>query len=68
MACMRYVVTGGTGFIGRRVVTKLLASTLTDEVCVLVRRASLSRFERLAADDGASGPYRWSATSRPTWA
>ncbi|WP_197501920.1 SDR family oxidoreductase [Mycobacterium sp. 1164985.4] len=49
---MRYVVTGGTGFIGRRVVTRLLARSGDAEVLVLVRRASLSRFERLAATWG----------------
>src|ERR1700732_2933369 len=53
MASMRYVVTGGTGFIGRRVVAKLLDSYPDDEVGVLVRRTSLSRFERLAAEWGA---------------
>jgi thioester reductase-like protein/NADP-dependent 3-hydroxy acid dehydrogenase YdfG len=49
---MRYVVTGGTGFIGRRVITKLRQMRPDDEVGVLVRRASLSRFERLASDWG----------------
>jgi thioester reductase-like protein/short-subunit dehydrogenase len=49
---MRYVVTGGTGFIGRRVVSKLLAAFPDDEVGVLVRRTSLAGFERLAADWG----------------
>ncbi|MGE2718161.1 SDR family oxidoreductase [Mycolicibacterium celeriflavum] len=49
---MRYVVTGGTGFIGRRVVTRLLARDSEAEVLVLVRRTSLSRFERLAATWG----------------
>ncbi len=49
---MRYVVTGGTGFIGRRVVSRLLDSRPDAEVWVLVRRRSLGRFERLAAGWG----------------
>jgi thioester reductase-like protein/short-subunit dehydrogenase len=49
---MRYVVTGGTGFIGRRVVAHLLDTRPDAEVWVLVRRESLGRFERLAADWG----------------
>src|SRR5215472_7614447 len=49
MACMRYVVTGGTGFIGRRVVSRLLDRRPDAQVWVLVRRQSLGRFERLAA-------------------
>jgi thioester reductase-like protein/short-subunit dehydrogenase involved in D-alanine esterification of teichoic acids len=52
MAAMRYVVTGGTGFIGRRVVSRLLQTRPDDEVGVLVRRQSLARFERLAAEWG----------------
>jgi thioester reductase-like protein/short-subunit dehydrogenase involved in D-alanine esterification of teichoic acids len=52
MARMRYVVTGGTGFIGRRVVSQILASSQDAEVWVLVRRESLARFERLALDWG----------------
>ena len=47
---MRYVVTGGTGFIGRRLIAELLARPDTDTVHVLVRRESLGRFERLARD------------------
>ncbi len=49
MARMRYVVTGGTGFIGRRVVSQILARSEDAEVWVLVRRESLARFERLAS-------------------
>ena len=49
---MRYVVTGGTGFIGRRVITRLLARPGDQEVWILVRRQSLARFERLATEWG----------------
>ncbi|OBH07528.1 MULTISPECIES: SDR family oxidoreductase [unclassified Mycobacterium] len=49
---MRYVVTGGTGFIGRRVVSRLLGTRPDARVWVLVRRGSLGRFERLAAEWG----------------
>ncbi|VBA48121.1 Fatty acyl-CoA reductase [Mycobacterium pseudokansasii] len=52
MGCMRYVVTGGTGFIGRRVVSRLLDTRPDAQVWVLVRRQSLGRFERLAAEWG----------------
>ncbi|HEX2286587.1 MAG TPA: SDR family oxidoreductase, partial [Mycobacterium sp.] len=49
---MRYVVTGGTGFIGRRVVSQLLARSSDAQVWVLVRRESLTVFERLAVNWG----------------
>jgi thioester reductase-like protein/NADP-dependent 3-hydroxy acid dehydrogenase YdfG len=49
---MRYVVTGGTGFIGRRVVSRLLDARPDAQVWVLVRGQSLGRFERLAAEWG----------------
>jgi len=48
--CMRYVVTGGTGFIGRRVVARLLETHPDARVWVLVRRQSLGRFEQLCAE------------------
>src|ERR1700694_2475983 len=48
MARMRYVATGGTGFIGRRVVSQILARSEDAEVWVLVRRKSVARFERRA--------------------
>lgn len=48
MTRMRYVVTGGTGFIGRRLVDRILTLPDTDAVHVLVRRGSLGRFENLA--------------------
>ncbi|TPG34437.1 SDR family oxidoreductase [Mycobacterium hodleri] len=52
MTRMRYVVTGGTGFIGRRIVSEILARDDRSEVWILVRRESLSRFERLAKQWG----------------
>lgn len=51
MTGMHYVVTGGTGFIGRRAVSRLLATGPQAQIWVLVRRASLSRFEALAAQE-----------------
>ena len=47
---MRYVVTGGTGFIGGRVVARILATQPDAQVWVLVRRPSLGRFERRSVD------------------
>ncbi len=61
MARMRYVVTGGTGFIGRRVVSQILARSDDAEVWVLVRRESLSRFERLATE----GDRAWGDGAKP---
>ena len=49
---MRYVVTGGTGFIGRRAVARILEHSPDAQVWVLVRRASLGRFEALASQNG----------------
>jgi len=50
-----YFVTGGTGFIGRHLVQRLLGRP-TGTIFVLVRERSLPRFrERLARWDGGSG-------------
>ncbi len=49
---MNYVVTGGTGFIGRRIVSRLLQRDDATQVWVLVRRGSLGRFEELAQSWG----------------
>ncbi|TRW79873.1 SDR family oxidoreductase [Mycolicibacterium sp. 018/SC-01/001] len=56
MSPMRYVVTGGTGFLGRHLVDRLLARPGTESVHVLVRGRSLNRFAILAAhwDDRVS--------------
>ncbi|KXP01022.1 SDR family oxidoreductase [Tsukamurella pseudospumae] len=47
-----YFVTGGTGFIGRAVVARLAAAEHGSTIYLLVRDASLPRFERLIADLG----------------
>ncbi len=52
MGCMRYVVTGGTGFIGGRVISRMLDIQPDAQVWVLVRRPSLGRFERRSAHWG----------------
>jgi thioester reductase-like protein/NADP-dependent 3-hydroxy acid dehydrogenase YdfG len=52
MGCMRYVVTGGTGFIGGRVIARILDIQPDAQVWVLVRRPSLGRFERRSAHWG----------------
>ena len=52
MGCMRYVVTGGTGFIGGRVISRILDIQPDAQVWVLVRRPSLGRFERRSAHWG----------------
>lgn len=49
---MNYLVTGGTGFIGRRIVSRLLQHRDDAQVWVLVRRESLGRFEHLAQSWG----------------
>jgi thioester reductase-like protein/short-subunit dehydrogenase len=57
MARMHYVVTGGTGFIGSRIVARILETEPDAHVWVLVRRESLARFERLGA--------RWGERAKP---
>jgi NAD(P)-dependent dehydrogenase (short-subunit alcohol dehydrogenase family) len=52
---MSYFVTGGTGFIGRRLVKRLAARGET--VYVLVRPASRERLRRLSAECGAAGEH-----------
>ncbi|MFC9896990.1 SDR family oxidoreductase [Nocardia sp. NPDC127579] len=44
-----YIVTGGTGFLGRRVVQGLLDADPTAIVHVLIRSASSAKFDELAA-------------------
>ncbi|AKU17350.1 SDR family oxidoreductase [Luteipulveratus mongoliensis] len=44
-----YLITGGTGFIGRHVLPRLLEADATAEVHVLVRESSVSRLTRLAS-------------------
>ncbi len=61
MTRMRYVVTGGTGFIGRRAVSQILAKYDDAEVWVLVRRESLERFERSATE----GDHPWGPRAKP---
>jgi thioester reductase-like protein/NADP-dependent 3-hydroxy acid dehydrogenase YdfG len=58
---MRYVVTGGTGFIGRRLVSQILDRADDAEVWVLVRRESLARFEQLASQ----GVHAWGDRAKP---
>ena len=50
---MSYFLTGGTGFIGRRLVRRLLSRGET--VYLLVRPGSHERFTKLRADCGAAG-------------
>lgn len=57
MLGMRYVVTGGTGFIGSRLVSRLLTLPETSTVHVLVRPTSLERFDRLS--------QRWDDRAQP---
>src|SRR4051812_5791614 len=47
---MRYLVTGGTGFLGRMVLTRLLAREDCDAVYALVREGSRDRLLRRLAD------------------
>ncbi|MFZ2176842.1 MAG: SDR family oxidoreductase [Rhodococcus sp. (in: high G+C Gram-positive bacteria)] len=51
-----YIVTGGTGFLGRHVLPLILDRDDSAEVHVLVRRASVARLEKLV--DGMPGGER----------
>lgn len=52
-----YFITGGSGFIGRRVIRRLLTSDDTATIYALVRAASLPAFAETIADfDGLTGP------------
>lgn len=51
---MRYVVTGGTGFIGRHVISRILQTDSDADVQVLVREVSLGRLDRLGFDERVS--------------
>ncbi|MPZ66139.1 MAG: SDR family oxidoreductase [Pseudonocardiaceae bacterium] len=46
---MRYLVTGGTGFLGRHVLDRLVSRPECEDVAVLVRDSSRGRLARLAA-------------------
>src|ERR1700712_1423279 len=48
----QYLVTGGTGFIGNRLIARLLGSHPEARVWVLVRPRSLAGFERTASAAG----------------
>jgi NAD(P)-dependent dehydrogenase (short-subunit alcohol dehydrogenase family) len=50
---MTYFVTGATGFIGRHLLTRLLARK--GEIYCLVRKGSQDKFEQLRADCGEAG-------------
>lgn len=51
---MRYLVTGGTGFLGRAVLARLLARDDCEAVYALVRRGSVPKLRRRTRDsDGA---------------
>ena len=50
---MSYFITGGTGFIGRFFIERLLARE--SKIHVLTRRESLHKFEKLAASFGDAG-------------
>jgi len=48
---MSYFITGGTGFIGRHLIERLLARS--GKIHVLVRKGSEAKFEELQARSGA---------------
>lgn len=46
-----YFITGGGGFIGRRVITRILDTQPEAQIVALVRQSSLSRFTEMFDDD-----------------
>ena len=52
---MNYLVTGGTGFIGKHLIAELLARSRKATVYVLVRRGSKNKFNALSKELDAGG-------------
>ena len=62
---MTYFVTGGTGFIGRFLIDKLLEREGT--IHVLVRKASVKKLDALRARWGGRGPWKRCAAKWCPW-